>query len=336
MPAPTLPLQPISWTQRRRLRRRLASGKGNGYPAPAPSLRSLPQAKQKPPRLHGFSQTKATQQGTLFTLTDELKANIFSYLPAKEIVNNCRATCQELFGFINGHENRIADTISKRELHHLQAHSDKLKSFGPPANVKQFLEGLRFFTEQRGILITSQHASSVAAKWVRHLFRNVFPYVQNTSGRNDRWAVLANHFFQLQRSFADDVRRGVQKRDCRREFELMHSHWDTVSLQQIMEVYELVKASPANQPYFPGTVHGRNKGERQTWPKLRLTMAYNGRECLDAVVPYELVHLLDLPKLPQDKIFFYYVDKEWVCKEIARGPLSPMLKAAVLQLIKIF
>ena len=53
-------------------------------------------------------------------------------------------------------------------------------------------------------------------------------------------------------------------------------------------------------------------------------------------VPYELGHLLDLPKLPQDKIFFYYVDEEWVCKDIARGPLSPMVKAAVLQLIKIF
>jgi hypothetical protein len=54
------------------------------------------------------------------------------------------------------------------------------------------------------------------------------------------------------------------------------------------------------------------------------------------VVPYELVHLLDLPKLPQDKTFFYYVDEEWVCKEIKQGPLCPMLKAAVLQLVKVF
>lgn len=74
---------------------------------------------------------------------------------------------------------------------------------------------------------------------------------------------------------------------------------------------------------------------RETWPKLRLTMAYDGKICLHPVVPYELVHLLDLPKLPQDKIFFYYVDEEWVCKAIARGPLSRMLKAVVLQLIKI-
>jgi hypothetical protein len=103
-----------------------------------------------------------------------------------------------------------------------------------------------------------------------------------------------------------------------------------------MDVYELVKASPTNQPYFPGMVHRHDVQERDTWPKLRLTMAYSGKVCLHPVVPYELVHLLDLPKLPQDKIFFYFVDEEWVCREIGRGLLPPMLKAAVLQLVKIF
>lgn len=304
--------------------------------APALPLRSRLQIKQKPSHLRSFAQTKAAQQGALFTLTDELKVNIFSYVPAQDIVSNCRATCQELFGFVDGHENRIADAIAKRELRRLQAHSDKLKSFGPPASVKAFLEGVRVFTEQRGFVTMGDHESRVAAKWVRHLFRNVFPYVQNTTGRDDKWAVLAKDSFQLQRSFADDVRWGLPKRDCRQEFGLLNSHWDTASLHQIMEVYELVKASPADQPYFPGLVHGNNILERDTWLKLRLTMAYNGKTCLHPVVPYELVHLLDLPKLPQDKIFFYYVDGEWVCKEIARGPLSPILKAAVLQLIKIF
>lgn len=336
VPAPTLPLQPISRTQRRRLQRRLASSKDNGSPAPALSLRSHLQAKQKPPRLHSFSQTRAPQQGALFTLTNELKVNILSYVPAQDILSDCRATCQQLFSFIDGHEKRIADAITKRELGRLQAHSDKLKSFGPPASVKAFLEGVRIFTEQRGFVTMEDHESRVAAKWVRHLFRNVFPYVQNTTGRDDKWAVLAKDFFQLQRSFADDVRRGLPKRDCRQEFGLLNSHWDSVYLHQIMELYELVKATPTNQPYFPGIVHGHEVLERDTWPKLRLTMAYNGKICLHPVVPYELMHLLDLPKLPQDKICFYYVDEEWVCKEIARGPLSPMLKAAVLQLIKIF
>ena len=116
----------------------------------------------------------------------------------------------------------------------------------------------------------------------------------------------------------------------------MNGHWDSVSLHQIMEVYELVKASPADQPYFPGKVHRRDVQETDTWPKLLLTMGYKDTICLHPVVPYELVHLLDLPKLPQDKMFFYFVDEEWVCREMGRGPLPPMLKAAVLQLIKIF
>lgn len=34
------------------------------------------------------------------------------------------------------------------------------------------------------------------------------------------------------------------------------------SLHQIMEVYELVKASPTDQPYFPGMVHGHDVLER--------------------------------------------------------------------------
>ena len=83
-----------------------------------------------------------------------------------------------------------------------------------------------------------------------------------------------------------------------------------------------MRAHPVDQPYFPGMIHGNDALERDTWPKLRLTMAYKGKICLHPVVPYELVHLLDLPKLPQDKIFFYCVDEERVCKEIARGPLS--------------
>jgi hypothetical protein len=116
----------------------------------------------------------------------------------------------------------------------------------------------------------------------------------------------------------------------------MNRHWDFASLRQIMEVYDLMKASSAYQPYFPGNMHGHEVSERDTCPRLRLTMAYNGRICLHPVVPYELVHLLDLPKLPQDKTFFYYVDEEWVCKEIKQGPLCPMLKAAVLQLVKVF
>lgn len=339
VPAPAIPLQGNTQTRRRNHQRRRASTRGISSPAPAFPLRSRPQARlqeQKPSRLHGFSQPKALQQGALFALTDELKVDIFSYIPAQKVVSNLRATCQELCNFIDGHENRIADTIANRELRRLQSHGYQLKSFGPPASVKQFLESLRVFTEQRGMITSDQHVSRVAAKWVRHLFRNVFPYAIDETGRDDKWAVLAKDFFQLQEAFAEDVRRGVPKRDCRQSFMLMNRHWDTASLQLIMEVYELVKASPTNQPYFPGTIHGRNVLEVQTWPELRLTMAYKGKICLHPVVPYDLVHLLDLPKLPQDKVFFYYVEEEWVCKEIERGPLCSMLKAAVLQLIKIF
>lgn len=65
-------------------------------------------------------------------------------------------------------------------------------------------------------------------------------------------------------------------------------------------------------------------------------MAYDDSKCFYPVVPYELVYLLDLPKLPQHKGFFYYVEEEWVCGKIEQGPLCPMLKAAVLQLVKVF
>jgi hypothetical protein len=339
MPTPALPLQPISRTRRRKLQRRAMPSRGHASPASARPLRSRPQTRhqaQKPSRLHSFSLPKALQKSAFFALTDELKVNILSYVPAQKVVSICRATCQELCTFINGYEDRIADAIAKRERRRLQAHSNLLKSFGPPASVKQFLEGLRVFTEQRGIVTMEEDASRVAAKWVRHLFRNVYPYANKEDGRDEKWAVLAKDFFQIQRAFADDVRRGVPKRDSRQGFMLVNRHWDTASLHQIMEVYDLVKASPTNQPYFPGAVHGHNKREKQIWPKLRLTMAYHGRLCLHPVVPYELVHLLDLPKLPQDKIFFYYVEEKWVCEEIERGPLCPMLKAAVLQLVKIF
>lgn len=54
-----------------------------------------------------------------------------------------------------------------------------------------------------------------------------------------------------------------------------------------MEVYELVESSPADQPYFPGTVYALEVLERDTWPKLRLTMAYDGSQCLHPVVPYD-------------------------------------------------
>ena len=334
VPALTLPQQRISRARRRKLQRRAASTRGIASPAPARPLRSRPQTR--PSRLHNFSQPRAPQQGAFFALTDELKVKILSYVPAQKVVSICRATCQELCGFIDGHEDRIADTIAKRERCRLQAHSNLLKSFGPPANVKQFLEGLRVFTEQRGIVTMEENASRAVAKWVRHLFRNVFPYASKEDGRDDKWAVLAKDFFQLQRAFADDVRRGVPKRDSRQGFMLVNRHWDTASMHQIMEVYDLVKDSPTDQPYFPGTVRGHDMSERDTWPKMRLTMAYHGRLCLHPVVPYELVHLLDLPKLPQDKIFFYYVEEKWVCEEIERGPLCPMLKAAVLQLVKVF
>jgi hypothetical protein len=181
-----------------------------------------------------------------------------------------------------------------------------------------------------------EHAFRSAAKWARHLFRNVFPYANREDHRDDKWAVLAKDFFQLQGAFADDVRRGLPKRDSRQGFILMNRHWDFAPLQQIMKLYDLVKASPANEPYFPGTTHGHEVSERDTYPRLRFTMAYSGRICLHPVVPYELVHLLDLSKLPQDKTFFYYVEEEWVCREIKRGPLCPMLRAAVLQLVKVF
>ncbi|KAM0711021.1 hypothetical protein Q7P35_001760 [Cladosporium inversicolor] len=219
---------------------------------------------QKPSRLHSFSQPKALQQGALFALTDELKVNIFSYIPAQKVVSNLRATCQELCSVIDGHENKIADTIANRELRRLQAHSYHLKSFGPPASAKQFLESLRVFTEQRGMITSDQHASRVAARWVRHLFRNVFPYAANETGRNDKWAVLAKNFFKLQKAFAEDVRLGVPKRDRRQSFMQTNRHWDTASFHEIMGVYELVKASPTTQPYFPGTIHGSNVREMQT------------------------------------------------------------------------
>lgn len=240
----------------------------------------------------------------------------------------CRATCQELCSFIDGHENRIADTIAKCELRRLQAHSDKLKAFGPPASIIDFVEGLRFFTSQNHV--------PLVARWILHLFRNVVSNAENPTGDKAKWAVLARTFLQLQRAHADDARRGKPKRDCRQNFIQMKHDWDDVSCQQIMEVYDLVESASATQPHFPGTVYAPQVVERDTWPELRLTTAYDGSKCFHPVVPYELVHLLDLPKLPQNKGFFYYVEEEWVCREIEQGPLCPMVKAAVLQLVKVF
>ena len=258
---------------------------------------------------------------------------ILTYLPAQIVVSSCRATCQELFNFINSHEDRIASTIATRELHRLQAHSNKLKAFGPPANVKDFVEGLRFFTAQRGVLTSKYHASQVVARWVRHLFRNVFP---RDKTQTDKWTFLATDLIELQRAFDRDVREGKQKQNRRETFMLSYSHWDPASRLTIEHLYEAIKTWPTSQPYFPGIVHEHDTQEWRTWPKLRLTMTWDNGKCFHPVVPYELVHLLDLPRLPQDKIFFYYVDEEWVCREIKRGPLRPMLEAAVLQLVKVF
>lgn len=115
---------------------------------------------------------------------------------------------------------------------------------------------------------------------------------------------------------------------------LSHSHWDYNSHRQIRKVYDLVEKSPANQPYFPGKVYGHLRVTEV--PMLRFTMAYDGSNAFHPVVPYQLVHLLDLPKLLASKIFFYYVEENWVCRVIRRGPPSSMLKAAILQRVKIF
>ncbi|GAB7327298.1 hypothetical protein MBLNU13_g11181t1 [Cladosporium sp. NU13] len=270
--------------------------------------RMAPTSTLTTPGLHGFSKPRTSQQSGFFDLTDETKVRILPVLPARTVVSRCRATCQELCALIDGYESQIAQTIAKRELLRLQGHSDKLEAFGPPANIIGFVEGLRFFTAQRG----------------------------NPAGHEERWGVLARDFLQLQRSYDDDVRWALLKRDYRQKFTHICRDWDYIPSHQIMEVYELVESSPANQPYFPGTFYAPQVLERDTWPELRLTMAYNGSQCLHPVVPYELVHLLGLPKLPQNKGFFYYVEEQWACKEIEQGPLCPMLMAAVLQLIKIF
>jgi len=205
---------PLRWRPQTQRRVRQKAGEDSAYSHDVTMSEAVPASTAtrlslKSSHAHTFAQPRASQQSAFFDLTDELKASVLSYLGAPTVVGVCRATCQELCNFINDHENKIAHAMQKRELRRLQARSDKLKSFGPPTSVMEFVEGLRLFTKQRGIVTMQEHESRVAAKWVRHLFRNVFPYEENPTSRDDKWAVLATDFLQIQRAFNNDVRRGM-------------------------------------------------------------------------------------------------------------------------------
>lgn len=179
--------------------------------------RTAPASTTTTTRLHSSSKPRTSQQSGFSALNDETKVRILSLLPAQTVVSRCRAICQELPALIDGHGNRIAHTIAKRELLRLQDHSDKLKAFGPPANIIDFVEGLRFFTAQRGIVTYKKHGPLVA-RWLLHLFRNVFSAAENPVGHEVRWDILARAFLQLQGSCDDDIRRGIPKRDYRQKF----------------------------------------------------------------------------------------------------------------------
>lgn len=264
---------------------------------------------------------------------EEVKVRILSHLPAQTVASVCRATCQELHNFIVGHESKIADAIEKREIARLQEQSDHIKSFGVPDDLKEFIDGVRFFTRQRGMVARKREMLQSLNRWVSHIFRNTTHHDGNDAAKLAR---LAADLIGLQQKFHQDVRKGKQKRNSRMPFMLNNLSWSFALNRQVEALYDLVKASSSKQPFFPGSNYVPRLTERLTWPELRLTMVWDDCQALHPTVPYEQVHLLGLPKLPQDKIFFYYVRELWVQKAISEGSFRGLKKAAVLELIKIF
>ena len=112
---------------------------------------------------------------------------------------------------------------------------------------------------------------------------------------------------------------------------MRNQDWIAPLNEQAENLYDLVRAAPVDQPFFPVKAYSQ-----LAWPKLRLTKTWEGGKARRPTLPHEKVHVLDLPKLPQEEIFFYYANGQWVGKAIREGSLHGLKKAGVLESVKIF
>lgn len=295
-------------------------------------IQAIPSATLAPPISNTVETTKSSD---FLSLPKELKARTLSFVSAREVASNCRAVCSELRDFIDRHEDHIAQLGIMRNRAGLQYRINDLTHMNlvKPQNIATFVSYFRYWVAQRGL--------------ARYLGNSAYrPFIDWVIGHEEgeqrkstnRWRRNTRFLVKLQRRI---LCHPASSHAYLLDLAIGDVKTIEVGYAQYKSFCEQIARRGVSQPFFNfKSVEDRKREEHETYPAFRLTNvsleARRGSLVLNPFSSPEFVAQLALPSLPGAR-FCYHVEEEWCRNGLDTGAmLSPLAKAAFLEVVKIF
>lgn len=291
---------------------------------------------------------------------------ILSYLPPNEI-SSLRKLCQELYDIIALCEPKLAARAVISHKTRLQNIIDSINGTQSPTDADSLLSCLRVWTSIRGSYSHPTASMLLFQKWFSHL-KGGTPKSQPNEplAEFERWALLATHATCLQDKVNQARKDGWPGGNPWRDFESSVSPigeplWNAAELWKLYD--RIISAQDAAEQDIKGPFH-QGKGQKKILPRgvihhrLTAIRPYAGSGRLSygqlridppTLVPerFSYVYLSELPKLPGQDTFCYYVKhegyEEWVLRlmkaRVQSGitkKMNLLMQAAVLEFVEIW
>jgi hypothetical protein len=283
-----------------------------------------------------ISNNIANQPPHFLSIPEELIAHTLSFLSAREIASSCRAVCPELCDFVDRHENLLARPKIKHKHADLQHRINTLTQM-KPHDFASFVSSFSYWVDQRGLAQCSDTATyKPFTQWINLMSESdEYEKFHTTT----RWQQLTEWLVRLQ---CNIVRNHVAAHAT-----ILHETISRVKPEdkdhaQYTELCSRIFTQSSSQPLFWFKQLDAESGAKmyKIYPVLRLTQATvkggRGTRVLGPFFSPELLAQLALPPLP-DARFCYYVEEEWCRNGLDTGAtLSPLEKAALLEVVRIF
>lgn len=257
--------------------------------------------------------SSSTAQAFRFSsLPHDVKIRTLSFVPEANVALNCRLICHEFRHLVDGNELQIAQLVAERERSRLQSEINMRRQI-MPTNLTDFVFDARLWIHWRGfcpgdpdITLGSFTAWRLSPNRHQDMVEQgvrLQPYALAL------WGILAENLLRLQLDLHKDVDVfGEKQVSTLRDYAVPTSaDCSKATLLEYQRLCFIIWDHPVSQPFFSGQEHDHAKGERGTFPKLRLSTAsygYLGLKFLQPAFPVQKIQLLGLPEIDDPKSFY--------------------------------
>lgn len=253
--------------------------------APAASPKTITLALRSHPINSSTSSTtlssSTVQEFRFLSLPHDAKIRTLSFVPEINIALNCRLVCHEFCDFIDGNEPHIAQLVMERELSRLQAQINMRRQM-VPTNLTDFVFDASLWVHLRGfcpgdpdITLDSFTAWRLSPNRHRDMIKQG---IRVQPHKLAVWGILAENLLRLQLDLHKDVDvHGEKQVSTLRDYAAPTSaDCSKATLLEYQRLCFMIWERPVSKPFFSGQEHDHARGERGTFPKLRLSKASYG------------------------------------------------------------